>query len=81
MAVLQQQQQGLLLMWHVSNCSSEEGKCQVTQHCAKLKTLWQHIVQCKVQMCTVPHCVSLRSVLSHYQCCEDHECALCVPVR
>ena len=74
-------QQRLLLLRHASKCQYEAGKCQVTQHCASMKKLWEHIAICKDQQCTVQHCMSSRFVLSHYRRCKDARCPACGPVR
>jgi E1A/CREB-binding protein len=79
--VLKQQQQRLLLLRHASKCPHENNKCQVTPHCANMKTLWKHIMSCKDQDCKTAHCVSSRYVLSHYSKCKDAACPVCGPVR
>merc|ERR1711871_1365474 len=77
--VLKQQQQRLLLLRHASKCSKTD--CDVTQHCASMKELWEHIMNCKDQQCKKPHCVSSRYVLSHYSKCKETKCPVCGPVR
>lgn len=77
--VLKQQQQRLLLLRHASKCPHEH--CTVTVHCENMKKLWKHIMSCKKQDCTIPHCVSSRYVLSHYSKCRDTNCHVCGPVR
>merc|ERR1711871_656162 len=77
--VLKQQQQRLLLLRHASKCSKTD--CEVTQHCASMKELWEHIMNCKDQQCRKPHCVSSRYVLSHYSKCKETKCPVCGPVR
>lgn len=79
--VLKQQQQRLLLLRHASKCPYDNGKCQVTPHCANMKSLWKHIMSCKDQECKIAHCVSSRYVLSHYSKCKDQQCPVCGPVR
>ncbi|KAL3914640.1 MAG: hypothetical protein SGARI_000021, partial [Bacillariaceae sp.] len=79
--VLRHQQQRLLLLRHAAKCHHEDGRCQVTPHCAGMKRLWKHIAECKDQKCLVPHCVSSRYVLSHYHRCKDVRCPVCGPVR
>lgn len=79
--VLKQQQQRLLLLRHASKCPHEGNQCTVTPHCASMKELWKHIMNCKEQDCKIPHCVSSRYVLSHYSKCREPTCPVCGPVR
>ncbi|GMI49286.1 hypothetical protein TrCOL_g6897 [Triparma columacea] len=79
--VLRHQQQHLLLLRHSAKCPHENGKCPVTPHCAGMKRLWKHIVECKDQKCQFPHCISSRHLLSHYHRCKDARCPVCIPVR
>jgi hypothetical protein len=79
--VLQHKQQRLLLLRHGVKCHHEDGRCPVTRHCAGMKRLWKHMVDCKKQECRVAHCLSSRYILSHYHRCKDVRCPICGPVR
>jgi hypothetical protein len=83
-----QQQQNIIkqrtmLFWmkHASKCEYTDGNCPTLAGCARMKTLWQHIIQCNQPKCEVPHCLSNRHVLSHYQICKNPQCPVCAPVR
>ena len=78
---LRMQQQRLLLLRHATYCQHERGKCPVTPHCAGMKRLWNHIIECKDPQCQVPHCKSSRDVLTHYHNCKDPRCEICSLVR
>ena len=78
---LRMQQQRLLLLRHATYCQHERGKCPVTPHCAGMKRLWKHIIECKDPQCQVPHCKSSRDVLTHYHNCKDPRCEICSLVR
>jgi len=78
---LRHQQQRLRLLRHAATCPHENGQCPVTPLCAGMKSLWEHIAECKDKRCLVPHCLSSKYVLSHYERCKDAQCAVCSPVR
>lgn len=89
-------QKRLLLVRHATKCRlslSSSGsssttedycgrkKCPIPLQCAKVKRLCAHIVTCKDDFCTFPHCVSTRYIISHHQRCKDMTCAVCIPVK
>jgi len=78
---IRHKQQRLLLLHHSAKCPHEDGRCQVTPHCADMKRLWRHMEGCKDNNCHVPHCFSSRAILSHYRKCKDAACPACGPVR
>merc|ERR1719201_1023724 len=78
---IRHKQQRLLLLRHASNCKVEDGTCQVSPHCAAMKQLWKHIINCHDENCSVPHCVSSRYVLGHFRKCLEANCPACGPVR
>lgn len=71
----------LLQLRHAIKCSYEKNKCPISSHCAKLKTLWKHLLQCKDQYCDFPLCVSSRYIIYHYGSCPKDNCNVCHPVR
>jgi Bromodomain/TAZ zinc finger len=78
---IRHKQQRLLLLHHSAKCMAEEGRCQVTPHCADMKRLWRHMEGCKDNNCRISHCFSSRAILSHYRKCKDPACPACGPVR
>jgi E1A/CREB-binding protein len=77
--VIKQQRIWLLLLRHASRCTNDP--CDVTPHCASMRTIWIHVMSCEDKNCTMPSCEPSRYVLSHYSRCIDGYCALCQPVR
>jgi hypothetical protein len=78
---IRHKQQRLLLLHHSAKCPHEDGRCNVTPHCADMKRLWKHMEGCKDNQCRVSHCFSSRAILSHYRKCKDPACPACGPVR
>lgn len=78
---IRHKQQRLLLLHHSAKCPHEDGRCNVTPHCADMKRLWKHMEGCKDNQCRVAHCFSSRAILSHYRKCKDPACPACGPVR
>lgn len=74
-------QQRLFLLRHACKCRHDEGCCPVTPHCATMKRLWDHILECRNARCAENHCVSSRYVLSHYHSCDNSRCIVCEPIR
>lgn len=78
---IRHKQQRLLLLHHSAKCPHDDGRCNVTPHCADMKRLWKHMEGCKDNQCRVSHCFSSRAILSHYRKCKDASCPACGPVR
>jgi len=78
---LRKQQQRLLLLHHSSKCQVADGTCKIMKYCPEMKQLWFHMTTCGDVQCTVQHCYSSRTILSHYRKCKDQGCLLCGPVR
>ena len=79
--ILKQQQQRLIILRHASKCPYPAGKCPVLKQCGSMKTHWNHIMKCKSQNCSTPHCASSRYLLSHYIDCKEETCPVCGPVK
>ena len=74
-------QQRLIILRHASKCPYPAGKCPVLKQCGSMKTHWNHIMKCKSQNCSTPHCASSRYLLSHYIDCKEETCPVCGPVK
>lgn len=76
-------QRCLCLMRHAARCRNDA--CPLPRpyslHCASAKELWNHIKVCENPSCGVPHCLGSRYCLSHFERCDDVNCAACKPVR
>lgn len=83
--ILKEQKQRLILLQHASRCEAGTAghpkNCPITKICAKWKTIWKHIANCKDKDCRTNHCKSSKYILSHYHRCKDLECKICAPVR
>ena len=79
--ILKQQQRRLLLLRHASVCTYPAGECTVTPDCESMKSLWDHVMNCKSENCSTPHCVSSRYLLSHYRNCKEETCPVCGPYK
>ena len=79
--IIRQQQQQLIILRHASKCPYPAGKCPVLKQCGSMKTHWNHIMKCKSQNCSTPHCASSRYLLSHYSNCKEETCPVCGPVK
>ena len=81
---IQRQQRRLLLLRHSATCTDDEKAsqqpCKVTPCCAEMKTLWKHMEDCKNDKCKFTHCISSRSLLTHYMKCKNLTCPTCGPV-
>ena len=71
----------LMLLRHAARCTAADGKCTYTPHCAQVKKLWYHVLECRQNRCQYPHCATSRQVLAHYRQCRDMHCLVCGPVR
>jgi len=95
--ILRSQQRRLLALYHSANCTSCQkqhsqiqsggnGKTcdpsnQCTRYSLKMNLLWEHMASCTDSNCSVQHCYSSRSILTHHLRCKDHKCLICLPVR
>ncbi|TMW66345.1 hypothetical protein Poli38472_004110 [Pythium oligandrum] len=77
MAVLERQQQRLLLLRHAMWCTAPDETCVAAPNCGETKRLWEHMSACQKPTCSYSHCVSSRYVLSHFQQCENSKCVVC----
>lgn len=78
---LKDQQQRLLLLRHASKCHfADEGQCSITPQCYQMKLLWEHLQNCRNNLCSYSHCMSSRYVLEHFSKCKNLRCPLCGPI-
>ncbi len=77
---LKVKQQRLLILIHSSICT-RGSSCPLNPHCAKMKSLWEHMQTCRIKSCNVRHCYSSRVLLTQFRRCRYERCQLCMPVR
>ena len=68
----------LLLLRHSVTCPLN---CVSICDCWHAKGILPHLALCKDDNCSYPMCVMCRCALSHFYCCHDTLCPVCVPLR
>ncbi len=72
----------LLLLRHAHKCGYTRGLCPITPFCRGVQLLWAHLMNCRVQKCTVSHCGFSKRVLHHFLICPVKlSCNVCGPMH
>ena len=74
------QQQRLILLNHANKCT-DYTCCYINKICSTTRNIWEHVLCCNNNECSVTYCKTTKYILNHQYYCKDINCIICEPSR